>query len=276
MTPIRTTINLGLCLGLAATSLSAQDSPDDAEGQAAADKQAFEQAAEGPWEEVFFDPCTEDWQKRWILDGEIGTVTNTPEGMELVAGPEFRNDAHHMVLWTRREFEGDLRIDYEYTRLDSETRCVNILYVQATGSGQGPYRKDIMEWAELRRVPAMKMYFNHMNTYHISYAAYPNQDDETEDYVRARRYMPEKNGLRGTDLEPDYFRTGLFGKGVPHRITVVKRDNDLVMRVSNPEKTSCYHWHNDRLPPIKEGRIGLRHMFTRAARYKNFRISRPE
>jgi len=30
------------------------------------------------------------------------------------------------------------------------------------------------------------------------------------------------------------------------------------------------------LPEISEGRIGLRHMFTRSARYANFRVSVPE
>ena len=32
---------------------------------------------------------------------------------------------------------------------------------------------------------------------------------------------------------------------------------------------------NPDLPVITEGRIGLRHMFTRSARYANFRVSRP-
>ena len=73
-----------------------------------------------------------------------------------------------MVLWTRNSFTGDLRIDYSYTRLDDETRCVNILYIQATGYGEGQYAKDISKWNGLRRVPAMRMYFDHMHTYHIS------------------------------------------------------------------------------------------------------------
>jgi hypothetical protein len=31
---------------------------------------------------------------------------------------------------------------------------------------------------------------------------------------------------------------------------------------------------NPKLPVITEGRIGIRHMFTRSARYKNFSISK--
>lgn len=240
------------------------------------DKEAFKSASSGTWNEVFFDSFTEDWQQKWTLDGEVATAVNTPEGIELRAGPEFMNDAHHMVLWTKESFEGDVKIEYEFTRLDSESAGVNILYIQATGSGEEPYKTDISEWADLRRVPSMKLYFNYMNTYHISYAAFPNPDDVTDDYIRARRYMPHKTGLRGTDLSPDYLHNGFFATGVPHKITVIKQDKDLFMRISNAEKTRYFHWHNDKLPAIEEGRIGLRLMFTRASKFKNFRVSVPE
>ena len=52
----------------------------------AKDKAAFEQAATGPWREVFADAGMGDWKQRWFLDGEVGTVTNSPEGMTLTAG----------------------------------------------------------------------------------------------------------------------------------------------------------------------------------------------
>ena len=237
-----------------------------------ADRAAFESVSHGPWRAVFTDPATGDWRQRWFLDGEVGTVKNTPEGMELTAGPEFQNDAHHVVLWTKDCFEGDVKIEYEYTRLDSEDRCVNILYIQATGSGQGPYHVDITQWNELRRVPAMRVYFDHMHTYHISYAAEPGSE---KSYIRGRRYMPKMSGLDGTDLKPDYYPKGLFNTGVPHKITVIKRARDLYMRVENAEQTLYCHLSNPDLPEIKEGRIGLRHMFTRSARYRNICISTP-
>ena len=75
------------------------------------------------------------------------------------------------------QLAGDLKIEYDYTRTDNETRCVNILYIQATGSGKGPYALDISDWNELRKVPAMATYFNHMHAYHISYAAFPNSGE---------------------------------------------------------------------------------------------------
>ena len=191
--------------------------------------------------------------------------------MTLMAGPEFRNDAHHTVLWTKNSFGGDLKIEYEYTRLDKAPNCVTILYIQATGSGNGPYAKDITKWNALRKVPAMSMYFDHMNTYHISYAANPGTK---EAYIRGRRYMPERQGLKGTALKPDYSNPELFATGVKHLVTVIKEDRDLHMRVENPDQIVYCHMTNPDLPVITEGRIGLRHMFTRSARYANFRVSR--
>lgn len=257
----------GFLFFVATAFLSAQPADDNA---------SFKQAATGNWKEVFSDPCTDDWKDKWFLDGAVGTVETSPKGMTLTAGPEFRNDAHHMVLWTKQSFEGDLKIEFDYTRLDDETRCVNILYIQATGSGEGLYDKDITKWNQLRKVPSMSTYFNHMHTYHISYAAFPNADDKTTAYIRARRYLPEKSGLKGTELKPEYEPEGLFKTGVPHKITVIKKGRNLLMRIENPEQTFFCHIRNKEFPPITEGRIGLRHMYTRSARYANFRVSVPD
>lgn len=239
----------------------------------AKDKAAFEQAATGPWREVFADAGMGDWKQRWFLDGEVGTVKTGPDGMELTAGPEFKNDAHHIVLWTKESFEGDLKIEYDYTRLDQATNCVTILYLQATGNGEAPYLKDITAWNALRKVPSMATYFDNMNTYHISYASFMNS--HTQSYIRGRRYMPHHTGLKGSDLKPDYIVEGLFATGVKHHITVLKKERALFMRIENPDGIFHYPMHNTELPIITEGRIGLRHMFTRAARYQNFRISVP-
>lgn len=240
------------------------------------EKDAFEKALQNNWLEVFSDSCTGDWTERWFLDGEIASVSNSELGMQLTAGPQFKNDAHHMVLWTKESFEGDLKIEFDYTRLDFETRCVNILYIQATGSGKEPYKKDITEWNGYREVPAMRMYFNHMNTYHISYAAFPNMGDERNSYIRARRYMPEKNGLEGSNLKPDYYPEGLFAPGVPHKITVIKRERNIYMKIANAQQTYYCHFMNTELPVIEEGRVGLRLMFTRSSRFANFKIYKPE
>jgi hypothetical protein len=239
----------------------------------------FREAEKAGWKTAFADPCIKDWKKHWTLDGRKAKITNSDRGMDYYAGPKFGDDAHHAVLWTRQSFSGDLRVDYEFTRLDdSKQGAVVILYLLATGSGKGPYKKDISKWSGLRRVAAMKTYFNNMNTLHISYAAYAFRakvGKKTADYVRARRYMPlEGKGLKGTELKPDYSRTGLFKRGVPHRITVIKRGRNVLMRVKNKDKEMFFHWKNT-LAPVSEGRIGLRHMYTRAARYRDFKVSSP-
>ena len=237
-----------------------------------AEKEDFEKVFQENWQEAFVDSCTGTWQEQWFLDGKVASVTNNQNGMQLTAGSEFKNDAHHMVLWTKESFKGDVKIEFDYTRLDFETRCVNILYIQATGSGDEPYKRDIAEWNTLREVPAMRMYFDHMNTYHISFAAFPNQGDDQKQYIRARRYMPNKTGLKGSDLKPDYFPEGLFAPGVPHKITVIKKERDIYMRVVNAEQTYYCHFVKPDLPVIEEGRIGLRLMFTRSSRFANFKI----
>ncbi len=263
----RAAVALLLAMGI---SQARADAEEDAK-----ERTVFEQAAAVNWREVFSDPGTGDWRKHWFLDGEVGAVTNSPEGMTLTAGPEFKNDAHHMVLWTKRSFAGDLKIEYDFTRLDEERRCVTILYIQASGSGKDGFDKDITTWSDLRKVPAMSSYYDNMHTYHLSYAAFGDTGKEQTSYIRGRRYMPHRNGLKGTELTPDYHFDTLFATGVKHHITVIKRDRDLHLRIENPDGVRYCHLHNGKLPVVTEGRIGLRHMFTRSARYMNFRIFMP-
>jgi hypothetical protein len=248
--------------------------PNGIEGEVRA---RFEQLEAQDWQEVFFDTGTGDWRAQWSLDGLKATVTNSVEGMNFRAGPVPRENASHAVLWTRRSFSGDLKIEYEYTRTDTANQYVNILYIQATGSGEEGYPADIAEWADRRTVPAMSVYWSNMHTYHISYAAYggtPVTDDY--DYIRARRYRPDLTPKKnGPILEPDtYERTGLFAPGVPHRITVIKQGKELFMMIRNPDKEYLCHWVNTTQPPVTEGRIGLRHMWTRSARYRNLHVSK--
>ena len=240
-------------------------------------EELFHRHLAAEWQEVLFDPCTKDWSEHWTLDGENARITHSQKGMDFYAGPEYRNDADHAVLWTRQSFRGDIRLDYEYTKPDDSIAAVTILYLLATGDGTKNYNKDISKWADLRKIPAMRKYFGHMNTLHISYAAFGMENDDPEaDYIRARRYMPLRGqGLKETELKPDYFRTGLFKQGVPYQITVIKQGRDLFMRIRGDEREKLCHWKNVSLPPINEGRIGLRHMYTRGARYRNFRISIP-
>ncbi len=237
----------------------------------------YQELAGTEWRQILHDRCTGNWQDTWFLDGRKAAVTNGPDGMTFTAGPVARDDSCHAVLWTKDSFRGDLKIEYEYTRTDSAVRYVTILYIQATGSGDAEHAEDIATWSALRTVPSMRLYFNHMNTYHISYAAFGTRNDDPDaDYIRARRYMPDAGkGLAGTELKDEYARTGLFRAGVPYRITVIKKGRKLFMHIRGDGREQLCRFRNEALPPITEGRIGLRHMYTRGARYRDFRVSVP-
>ena len=62
---------------------------------------------------------------------------------------------------------------------------------------------------------------------------------------------------------------------MPHKITIVKKTRDLFVRIENAEPTLHCHMPNPDFPEITAGRIGLRHMFTHSASYRNFRVSAP-
>lgn len=117
----------------------------------------------------------------------------------------------------------------------------------------------------------MREYFGHMHAYHLSYAAFTNDDSNDPGYIRARRYMA--GALEGTEIVPEYDPAGLFAHGVPHRMTVVKSGDHIYLSIVNANRDLFCHWHNTSFSPITDGRIGLRHMFTRAARYRDIRIS---
>ncbi len=259
----------GLCLAGRTPFVVAQDRETPP-----ADEPLFRELMERPWRQAFRDAGDGDWRERWSLDGLKATVVNTARGMEFQAGPVRREDASHAVLWTKQSFAGDIRLDYEYTKLDEVIEAVTILYIQATGSGSPGFAEDIAAWRDKRAIPAMRLYFQNMNTLHISYAAFRvGNTTPGEDYIRARRYQPNGEGLSGTDFPPDHERTGLFAPHAPHQITVIKTNQNLFMAIRNERQTRLCHWRIGDAPPVLEGRVGMRHMWTRAARYRNVTVS---
>ena len=221
------------------------------------------------WKLAFKDGGTKNWKSKWFLDGLKASVNNTKQGMVFSAGPIAGDDSCHAVLWTKASFTGDLKIEYEYTKLDTEKSQVNILYIQATGVE--PFAKDISKWNDLRTIPHMKTYFDNMKCLHISYAAFDNKGN---DYIRIRRYPrnPNEDFNSTTEIPPAYFNTDLFETGKTYKITVIKTDDKLFLKVMDKENTKIYAWDLDSTMPIKEGRIGLRHMYTRSSTYKNFKV----
>jgi hypothetical protein len=269
MTPLRRILLMFLlCMGTALADDTARS-----EALIHGDNERLQQLLALEWDVAMHDAGTKDWQDRWFLDGTRAAVTNTPDGMILTAGPIPRDHASHCVLWTKDSFAGDVKIEFDYWRLDTIQRWVNILYIQATGTGVAPYDKDIDAWSQQREIPYMKSYFNHMNLLHISFAAF-DPDSAHDDYVRMRRYPTSADrSFSELAVRPDYFDTGLFRPGVKHHFTVIKRHSEVHMRISDGEKTMTFSWDTSRFDPIVEGRIGFRHMFTRSARYADISIS---
>jgi hypothetical protein len=257
-----------LFLSLSIRSNLAQEISNGGEG-------TFQALLKEEWQELFFDTGSGDWTQKWSLDGERGEVKNTMDGMVFSAGPIRGDHGSHAVLWTKDEFEGDVKIELDYTRMDAIDYAVNILYILATGIGEPPYAEDIAEWSDLRLIPYMSTYFRHMNLLHISFAAFPLKEGPQNDYVRARQYPVKagKNFGTSTRITPDYDSTGLFLPGVSYHFTVIKHDTDLFFEVRNEEVRKLFHWDTSSFEPLTKGRIGIRHMYTRAARYSNVRIS---
>ena len=212
--------------------------------------------------EVFTDECVGDWKKLWFLDGVKAKVSNSDEAMTI----DTTNG--YAVLWTKQSFEGDLRIEYDFRRVDQYNKGVNIIYIQATGDEQNGCDEDISKWSKKRNLAAMSDYFMNMHTYHISYAAYP------KDYIRGRRYLPiENKRLKGTELTGSFFNTGFFGDQQWMHITIIKQAKHLWMEIRHPKKTKLFHLKNEDKPPIQKGRVGLRLMPGRLSQFKNFKVS---
>lgn len=237
--------------------------------------EAFKNLLEHEWQQVFFDSGTDDWRKSWFLDGECAEVKNTKAGMIFSGGPIADDHASHAVLWTNDIFDGDIKIEFDFTRLDTINQCVNILYVQASGKGNSPYVEDISKWSGLRQIPYMNTYFDNMDLLHISYAAFRMKNNDPSDYVRARRYprLSDKP-FDTTNLPPDSFNTGLFQPGIEYHFTFIKTGKDLFFEVKNADVKKLFHWPLQGVKELKAGRVGIRHMWTRCSRYSNISISK--
>ena len=235
----------------------------------------YQKALALDWQTEFSDNCTEDWQKMWFLDGKKATIENTPEGMIYTAGPVNKENASHAVLWTKKEFEGNIKIEFDYMRLDDVFCNVNLLYILATGIDEGPYDKDISKWSELREEPAMGIYLRQMNLYHISYAAIREKNPpDQQHYVRARYYpVTLSKESHGTDFEPDYWNPGVFLTGKEYHVTAIKTEKYLFMHVVGDGKEKLFSWDHTRYPLINEGRVGIRHMAMRSSRYANVEMA---
>lgn len=230
---------------------------------------------------LFEDKMTENWQANWFLDGQQATLKHSDAGLHFSAGNVTRMDdpeayhAHHAVLWTKQTFEGNIRITYDITRVDTSNYGTIMVYIQAQGIGTAPYEKDIYAWKELRNVPKMSTYFDYMNLLHISYIS----------RIRCRRYPRDiSKDISFADLiiKPDYNDPGdSMIPGKRYRIEIEKRTSTLIFKMYDSETGELLQnckWDTSKNPEqqqprlIEKGRIGLRQMSTKKFIYQNFKV----
>lgn len=98
-------------------------------------------------------------------------------------------------------------------------------------------------------------------------------DEPENDYIRVRRYpAANSNEFKRTEVDPAFNRTGLFKTGIAYKMTWIKAGSQLLLQVEGDEEVKGYSWDLSSFEPITEGRIALRHMFTRSSAYKNFKV----
>ena len=236
-------------------------------------KEAFESLRSSrEWNLELSDAGTGDWSQLWVLDGLEASVSNDSEGMTFSGGPK-QADSSHGVLWSQQRFVGDMRVKFTMTRLDEINRFVNILYFQANGIGSADAPLDIHRWREDRKIPSMATYFEKMDLLHMSYAAFDNENDDPENYIRIRRYpVTADRSFDEIEVEPTIQDTGLYESGVPYEMEVIKTSSDLVLRVSGPEKELYQHWDISTVAPVSDGPFGFRHMHKKVTRYRDIEI----
>jgi hypothetical protein len=229
---------------------------------------------------LFEDSMMDDWHEKWFLDGEKATIEHRKQGLYFSGGTVTKSEdpenyhAHHAVLWTKKIFEGDLLISYEMTRIDTSDYGNTLLYIQAQGIGREPYLKDITEWSELRKIPAMSLYFENMDLISISF----------RNNLRCKRYpWKDLNGewypKRGL-IEPMVDYIGMI-PGKKYSVQVEKRATSVTLRLyggKTKELLTDFTWDTTKVPGdlelIHQGRIGLRHMSTKQFIYRNFKVER--
>ena len=209
----------------------------------------------------------------FFLDGLEARITPTEDGgYDFISGRIPSVDSGHAVLWTKKEYSGDVEIEFDYTRLDdkderSVTAC--LLYFHAEGNGDGPYDRDISKWNLLRTVPAMNLYFGHMRLYHISFAAFDSRF-EPHAYVRGRIYKAGE--LEGTNLSPDYLPGDFFQAGLKYHIRAGVKGRELYFQAERDGRILDCSWEIPEEDRRSHGRIGIRQMSSRSMHIDNITI----
>ena len=179
-------------------------------------------SAQDHWRLSFEDSGTSGrWEDKWFLDGQKASINYTNDGIDFKAGIVINDNASHAVLWTKKLFSGDVKIDYDFTRKDTTTNdAVVIIYILAEGIGEPPYSKDIYSWKDLRLIPFMHIYWWGMNSIHVSYAT---RSIEKDPYIRVRRYPVQSGSVtfKQTEVSPSFNSENLFKTDVCYHLTFI-------------------------------------------------------
>jgi hypothetical protein len=231
---------------------------------------------------LFEDSMTANWQENWFLDGENAVLEHRDGGLAFITEYTVDKnvdrdgfDSRHAVLWTRQEFEGDIRITYTYTKLPG-CSWQKLIYVQAQGIGKKPYVQDIYAWKDLRAVSVMSEYFNHMNLIGLS----------LREEVRCKRY-PWNDVKRNVELESEFLPRAEIEdmpEGREFHVVVEKRKESISLRITDDETgeyTVDHAWdltdkdvRKKRDPEyIEKGRIGIRLMGGHKILMRDFKVT---
>jgi len=231
---------------------------------------------------LFEDSMAENWQEKWFLDGERAILEHRKEGLAFITEYTVDKrvdragfDAQHAVLWTRQEFEGDIRISYTYTRLPG-CSWQKLIYVQAQGIGEDDYVEDIHAWRDQREVAVMSMYFKYMDLIGLS----------IRNQIRCKRY-PWMD-YEGNDLVDEFNPRGVnkgLPDGQPLDVVVEKREKSIMLQITDTvtgELIVDHTWDltdeqvNEHRDPvyITKGRIGLRQMGGHKMLLRGFKVER--
>ena len=183
---------------------------------------------------LFEDPMTGSWQDYWFLDGQRAALEHRDGGLAFLTDASEVDkrvdraafDAQHAVLWTRQEFEGDIRVSYTYTKLPG-CSWQKLIYVQAQGIGEEPDAKDIHAWRDLREVASMDKYFNCMDLIALS----------LRDEVRCKRY-PWNDVKANQALENEFLPRAQPKEmpiGRPYHVVVEKRRKSIMLRITDAQ-----------------------------------------
>jgi len=233
---------------------------------------------------LFEDPMNHDWRDNWFVDGEKAVLEHRDGGLAFITTASEVDkrvdragfDAQHAVLWTRREFEGDIRITYSYTKLPG-CSWQKLIYVQARGIGEAPHVKDIHAWRDLRQVASMDKYFKYMDLIALS----------LRDEIRCKRY-PWMDVERDVKLENEFLPRA-ENKGLEigrkYDVLVEKRKKSIMLRITDVETGEHVVDHAWNLTDeqvlenrdtrfVEKGRIGIRQMGGHKINFRNFRVER--